>query len=107
YLTIEYSGPWPDEFRSLTGNRIYGCDDCLAACPWNKFAQGASEARLHAREALKSPPLATLLALDDPGFRVLFSKSPIKRIGRDRFIRNALYAAGNSGDADLIPVIQT
>jgi epoxyqueuosine reductase len=106
YLTIEYAGAWPEEFRSLTGNRIYGCDDCLAACPWNKFAQGASEARLHAREALKSPPLSMLLTLDDPAFRTLFTKSPIKRIGRDRFIRNALYAAGNSADADLVPIVR-
>src|SRR5690606_14369808 len=84
----------------------YGCDDCLAACPWNKFAQGASEARLHAREALKSPPLADLLALDDAAFRALFTKSPIKRIGRDRFLRNALYAAGNSGDAGLVGAVE-
>lgn len=106
YLTIEYAGAWPEEFRSMTGNRIYGCDDCLAACPWNKFAQGASEARLHARETLKSPPLSMLLGLDDAAFRALFTKSPIKRIGRNRFIRNALYAAGNSGDASLVPVVE-
>ncbi|KAK0359521.1 hypothetical protein LTR94_030985, partial [Friedmanniomyces endolithicus] len=107
YLTIEYAGAWPREFRIATGNRIYGCDDCLAACPWNKFAQGASEARLQARDALKSPPLADLLALDDPAFRALFTKSPVKRIGRDRFIRNALYAAGNSNDESLIASVET
>lgn len=102
YLTIEFAGPWPEEFRVATGSRIYGCDDCLAVCPWNKFASGAREARLHAREALNAPRLADLLALDDPAFRALFAKSPVKRIGRDRFIRNVLYAAGNSGDAGLV-----
>ena len=106
YLTIEYAGPWPEEFRVATGSRIYGCDDCLAVCPWNKFAQGSREARLHARDALKGPRLADLAALDDPAFRVLFAKSPVKRIGRDRFVRNVLYAAGNSGDADLIPAAE-
>ncbi|SPU44203.1 tRNA epoxyqueuosine(34) reductase QueG [Brevundimonas diminuta] len=106
YLTIEYAGAWPREFRIATGNRIYGCDDCLAACPWNKFAQEASETRLQARDALKSPPLADLLALNDPAFRALFTKSPVKRIGRDRFIRNALYAAGNSGEATLIGAVE-
>jgi epoxyqueuosine reductase len=83
------------------GNRIYGCDDCLAACPWNKFAQAAREAKLQAREDLVAPPLSDLLMLDDAGFRALFSGSPIKRIGRDRFVRNVLIAAGNSGDAAL------
>ncbi|MFN4041596.1 MAG: tRNA epoxyqueuosine(34) reductase QueG [Brevundimonas sp.] len=102
YLTIEFAGPWPEEFRVATGSRIYGCDDCLAVCPWNKFASGAREARLHAREALNAPRLADLLALDDPAFRALFAKSPVKRIGRDRFVRNVLYAAGNSGDAGLV-----
>ena len=102
YLTIEYAGPWPVEFRTATGNRLYGCDDCLAACPWNKFAQGASEARLHARDSLQSPPLARLLALDDAAFRALFTRSPVKRIGRDRFLRNVLYAAGNSADPALV-----
>ena len=106
YLTIEYAGVWPDEFRPLTGNRIYGCDDCLAACPWNKFAQAASEIRLQARDNLAAPPLADLLALDDPAFRTLFTKSPVKRIGRARFIRNALHAAGNSGDRSLLPRIE-
>jgi len=106
YLTIEYAGAWPEEFRVATGNRIYGCDDCLAACPWNKFAQAASEARLQARDALRSPPLAQLLALDDPAFRALFAKSPVKRIGRDRFLRNVLYAAGNSGEAELVGAVE-
>jgi epoxyqueuosine reductase len=101
YLTIEHDGPIPLEFRSLLGNRIYGCDDCLAVCPWNKFASTAREAGLHAREALRSPSLADLAALDDAQFRELFSASPVKRIGRDRFVRNVLYAIGNSGDAVL------
>ncbi len=101
YLTIEHAGPIPEEFRAALGNRIYGCDDCLAVCPWNKFAQASHEARLVAREALVSPPLAELAALDDAAFRALFSKSPIKRIGRDRFVRNVLYAIGNSGDPAL------
>ncbi|CAN5296394.1 tRNA epoxyqueuosine(34) reductase QueG [soil metagenome] len=102
YLTIEFAGPWPVEFRSLTGSRIYGCDDCLAVCPWNKFAAAARETRLQARDALASPRLADLLALDDTAFRTLFSKSPVKRIGRDRFLRNVLYAAGNSADTALV-----
>lgn len=101
YLTIEHPGPIPEEFRKAMGNRIYGCDDCLAACPWNKFAQAASEAKLIARDDLKSPPLADLLALDDPAFRKLFSGSPVKRIGRNRFLRNVLIAAGNSAQLDL------
>jgi epoxyqueuosine reductase len=82
---------------------VYGCDDCLAVCPWNKFASTAREAGLHAREALRSPALADLAALDDAAFRALFAASPIKRIGRDRFVRNVLYAIGNSGDPSLIP----
>ncbi len=102
YLTIEHAGPWPVEFRAAAGSRIYGCDDCLAVCPWNKFAEAAQEARLTARAALVSPRLADLAALDDTAFRALFSKSPIKRIGRDRFVRNVLYAIGNSGDDALI-----
>ncbi|WGM32044.1 tRNA epoxyqueuosine(34) reductase QueG [Brevundimonas sp. NIBR11] len=102
YLTIEHAGPWPMEFRDLTGSRIYGCDDCLGVCPWNKFAQGSRETRLAAREASVSPRLDHLAALDDPTFRTLFSKSPIKRIGRDRFVRNVLYAVGNSGDPALV-----
>ncbi|KQS57221.1 epoxyqueuosine reductase [Brevundimonas sp. Leaf363] len=106
YLTIEFAGPWPIEFRRATGSRIYGCDDCLGVCPWNKFAQGSREARLQARDALVSPRLADLLALDDAAFRALFSKSAVKRIGRDRFVRNVLYAAGNAGDAALIAPVR-
>jgi epoxyqueuosine reductase len=102
YLTIEFAGPWPVEFRTLTGSRIYGCDDCLAVCPWNKFAQEAREIRLQPRPAFNSPRLSDLLRLDDPAFRALFAKSPVKRIGRDRFLRNVLYAVGNSDDATLI-----
>jgi epoxyqueuosine reductase len=102
YLTIEHKGPIPAEFRPLIGNRIYGCDDCLAACPWNKFARSAREIKLKARADLMEPPLAALLDLDDAGFRTLFSGSPIKRIGRDRFVRNCLIAAGNSGDDTLV-----
>src|SRR5215217_6085019 len=103
FWTIEFAVPWPIEFREATGSRIYGCDDCLASCPWNKFAQSAHEGRVQARDALVSPRLADLAALDDTAFRALFSKSPVKRIGRDRFVRNVLYAIGNSGDAELIP----
>jgi epoxyqueuosine reductase len=102
YLTIEHKGPIAPDLRPLIGNRIYGCDDCLAACPWNKFAVSASEMKLKAREDLKEPSLAFLLSLDDAAFRTFFSGSPVKRIGRDRFIRNVLMAAGNSGDAALI-----
>ncbi len=103
YLTIEHKGPMPAPYRAAMGNRIYGCDDCLAVCPWNKFAEVAAQQRLHARDALRGPALAELLQLDDAGFRALFTKSPVKRIGRDRFLRNALYAVGNSGEAGLIP----
>lgn len=106
YLTIEFAGPWPEEFRVAAGNRIYGCDDCLAVCPWNKFAQAAREGRLQAREGLTAPRLADLAALDDAGFRALFAKSPVKRIGRDRFVRNVLYAIGNSDDASLKPAAE-
>jgi epoxyqueuosine reductase len=102
YLTIENKGPIPHEFRAAIGNRIYGCDDCLAVCPWNKFAAVASEAKLIARDELRQPPLGDLLVLDDARFRQLFAGSPIKRIGRDRFLRNVLIAAGNSGDAGLV-----
>ena len=103
YLTIEHKGPIPLEFRAALGNRIYGCDDCLAVCPWNKFADEAAAMRAFVpRAELAAPRLAELLALDDAGFRALFSGSPIKRIGRNRFVRNCLYAAGNSGDAGLI-----
>jgi epoxyqueuosine reductase len=101
YLTIELKGPIPPEFRAALGNRIYGCDDCLAVCPWNKFAQASAEQKLHARDALRAPSLAELSRLDDPAFRTLFSKSPVKRIGRDRFVRNVLYAIGNSGEPAL------
>lgn len=105
YLTIEHKGHIAPEFRRPMGNRIYGCDDCLAVCPWNKFAQTAHEAKLNAREELVSPQLSDLLTLDDAAFRTLFSGSPVKRVGRDRFIRNCLIAAGNSGDANLVPII--
>ena len=104
YLTIEHKGPIPREFRAAMGNRIYGCDDCLAVCPWNKFARAGAEMRLQAREELNAPRLAELAGLDDAGFRAFFRKSPIKRIGRDRFLRNVLIAIGNSGDAALAPV---
>lgn len=101
YLTIEHKGPVDEDLRAKMGNRIYGCDDCLAACPWNKFALAARDIRYAPREGMQSPPLADLAALDDTGFRERFSGSPIKRIGRDRFVRNVLYAIGNSGDAAL------
>ena len=106
YLTIESKGPIPHEFRAAMGNRIYGCDDCLAVCPWNKFAVMAQNADYHAREALKTPALADLLALDEAGFRALFTASPIKRIGRGRFLRNVLIAAGNSGRVALVPPVR-
>ncbi len=101
YLTIEHEGAWPRAYREAMGARIYGCDDCLAACPWNKFAQVAREGALHARDALRAPALSDLAALDDEGFRALFQRSPVKRIGRERFLRNVLYAIGNTGDARL------
>jgi len=101
YLTIEHKGPIPRDLRPLIGNRIYGCDDCLAVCPWNKFAQAGRETRLTARAALRAPPLADLARLDDADFRALFAKSAVKRIGRDRFVRNVLIAIGNSADAAL------
>ncbi len=106
YLTIENKGPIPREFRKAMGNRIYGCDDCLAACPWNKFAQAGREAKLAARDALRAPSLAELAELDDAAFRALFTKSPVKRIGRDRFLRNVLIAIGNSSDAALAPAAE-
>ncbi len=105
YLTIEHKGHIAPEFRGAMANRIYGCDDCLAACPWNKFARAASELSLKPREDLTGPVLRDLLALDDKEFRALFAGSPIKRIGRDRFLRNVLIAAGNSGDEALLPQI--
>ncbi len=107
YLTIEHKGPIPEEFREPLGNRIYGCDDCLAVCPWNKFADAAHRhMKLAPREELIAPDLAELLLLDDAAFRTKFSGSPIKRVGRDRFVRNCLYAAGNSGNAALTPVVE-
>jgi len=106
YLTIEHKGPVDLDLRAKLGNRIYGCDDCLAVCPWNKFAQTASEAKLQARADLDAPDLAALAALDDQQFRAMFSGSPIKRIGRDQFIRNVLYAIGNSGDKKLTAAAQ-
>ncbi len=106
YLTIEHKGPIPVEFRSAIGNRIYGCDDCLAVCPWNKFATRAHETGLHARDALKSPPLSGLVSLDDAAFRGLFSGSPIKRVGRDRFVRNVLIAIGNSADPAMVTFVR-
>ncbi|QYF86398.1 tRNA epoxyqueuosine(34) reductase QueG [Brevundimonas sp. PAMC22021] len=106
YLTIEFAGAWPEEFRAATGSRIYGCDDCLGVCPWNKFAQAAREMRLQPREAFVAPRLEALLRLDDAAFRALFARSPVKRIGRDRFVRNVLYAAGNSGDAALVEPVR-
>ena len=104
YLTIENKGHIPREFRKPIGNRIYGCDDCLAVCPWNKFAQGASEMALRPRDDLIAPTLASLAQFDDAAFRAHFSGSPVKRIGRDRFTRNVLIAIGNSGDASLLPI---
>ncbi len=101
YLTIESKGPIPHEFRKAIGNRIYGCDDCLAVCPWNKFAREGREAKLAAREDLRAPSLAELARLDDAAFRARFTKSPVKRIGRNRFVRNVLIAIGNSGDGTL------
>ncbi|MBS7788688.1 tRNA epoxyqueuosine(34) reductase QueG [Roseococcus sp. SDR] len=103
YLTIEHHGPIPQEFRRAMGNRIYGCDDCLAVCPWNKFARAAAELQFAPRGEV-APPLAELAALDDAAFRARFAGSPIKRIGRNRFTRNVLIAIGNSGDASLLPV---
>ncbi|MEM9715929.1 MAG: tRNA epoxyqueuosine(34) reductase QueG [Pseudomonadota bacterium] len=106
YLTIEHKGPVDPDLRRKMGNRIYGCDDCLAACPWNKFAKDASEMGYAMRAENHLPDLATLAQLDDASFRERFRKSPIKRIGRDRFIRNVLYAIGNSGNADMLPAAQ-
>ena len=107
YLTIEHKGPIAPELRPLMGNRIYGCDDCLAVCPWNKFARATREPGLRAREALKAPELARLAELDDAAFRALFSGSPIKRIGRNRFLRNVLIAIGNSGEPELLPAVHS
>ena len=101
YLTIEHRGPIPRELRPLIGNRIYGCDDCLAVCPWNRFARATAHAKLRGRDELNAPRLAELAALDDTSFRAMFSGSPVKRIGRNRFVRNVLIAIGNSGDRGL------
>ena len=107
YLTIEHKGPIPQDLREGLGNRIYGCDDCLAVCPWNKFAQVAHTMKAYLpRAELAAPALADLLTLDDAGFRALFSGSPIKRIGRNRFVRNCLYAAGNSGRGELLAQVE-
>jgi len=106
YLTIEHKGPVDEDLRKGMGNRIYGCDDCLAACPWNKFAKDARDIRYAARDDLKAPKLAELVQLDEAAFRARFSGSPIKRIGRDRFVRNVLYAIGNSGDASMQPLVE-
>ena len=107
YLTIENDGPIPYEFRKAMGNRIYGCDDCLAVCPWNKFARTASELKFAARDELKAPSLSDLAAMDDAAFRALFRKSPVKRIGRNRFLRNVMIAIGNSGDSGLVDAART
>lgn len=104
YLTIEHRGPIPPDLRPRMGNRVYGCDDCLAACPWNKFARPATEPGLAPRADLDAPRLADFAALDDAGFRARFSGSPVKRIGRGRFVRNVLNAVGNSGEPSLLPV---
>jgi epoxyqueuosine reductase len=106
YLTVEHKGPIPREFREAIGNRIFGCDDCLAVCPWNKFARATHEARLAGRSELEALPLSTLLALDDAGFRRLFAGSPVKRLGHPRFLRNVLIAAGNRGDRSLVPLVE-
>lgn len=106
YLTIEHPGHIAQEFRTAIGNRIFGCDDCLAVCPWNKFAQASSEARLAARAETDNPPLEDMLRLDDAAFRGRFAGTPVKRTGRDRFVRNVLIAAGNSGDQTLLPYVE-
>ena len=106
YLTIEHGGPIPHELRKPMGNRIYGCDDCLAVCPWNKFARTTKETKFQLTEATDAPSLARLLALDEEGFRAMFAGSPVKRIKRRRFLRNVLIAAGNSGSAELIPHVK-
>jgi epoxyqueuosine reductase len=107
YLTIEHAGRVDEDLRRKMGNRIYGCDDCLAVCPWNKFAKIGTETKLAAREDLNAPKLAELAALGEAGFRARFSGSPIKRIGWHRFLRNLLYAIGNSGDAALKSTAET
>ncbi|MBV9655231.1 MAG: tRNA epoxyqueuosine(34) reductase QueG, partial [Acetobacteraceae bacterium] len=104
YLTIEHAGPIPHALRPLMGNRIYGCDDCLAVCPWNRFARPTTQEKLRGRGDLAAPRLAELARLDDLAFRRHFAGSPVKRIGRDRFVRNVLNAIGNSRDPSLLPV---
>ena len=106
YLSIEHKGHIPAEFRRPMGNRVFGCDDCLAVCPWNKFAEAAREARFSARAETDNPPLAELLLLDERAFRERFAGTPVKRTGRDRFLRNVLIAAGNSGETNLLPKIE-
>ena len=106
YLTIEHKGHIPREFRRPLGNRVFGCDDCLAVCPWNKFAEASREAKFAAACETGNPPLAAILALDDAEFRLRFAGTPVKRTGRDRMVRNALIAAGNSGDTSLVPLIE-
>ncbi|HEY8576758.1 MAG TPA: tRNA epoxyqueuosine(34) reductase QueG [Devosia sp.] len=106
YLTVEHKGSIPVEFRAPMGNRIYGCDDCLAVCPWNKFASVSREAKLRARPELERPRLAELVQLEDAGFRTVFAGSPIKRIGHARFLRNVLIAVGNSADPSLVPLVE-
>ena len=106
YLTIEHKGPIPRDLRPAMGNRIFGCDDCLAVCPWNKFAKDAREAKLAARADLALPPLAELAALDDAAFRARFAGTSVKRTGRDRFLRNVMIAIGNAGDAKLAPAAE-
>jgi epoxyqueuosine reductase len=105
YLSIEHKGPIPHEFRVAMGNRVFGCDDCLAVCPWNRFALAARDARLAARPETDDPPLAELLALDDAAFRRRFAGTPVRRTGRDRFLRNVLIAAGNSGETRLAAAV--
>ena len=106
YLTIENKGPIPEEFRRALGNRLYGCDDCLAACPWNRFAQVSHEATFQAREAMFQRPLRDFLSLTDEAFRALFAKSPIKRIKRPAFLRNVCVVLGNTGTADDLPALE-
>jgi epoxyqueuosine reductase len=105
YLTIEHKGPIPHAFRAAMGNRIYGCDDCLAVCPWNKWAERGREAALMPRAELDAPRLVDLAGLDDAGFRAVFAGTAIKRIGRDRFVRNVALALGNSGAAEAVPAL--
>jgi epoxyqueuosine reductase len=107
YLTIEHKGQIPRAFRAAMGNRVYGCDDCLAVCPWNKFAAAARELRFAARAETENPPIAELLELDEAGFRARFAGTPVKRTGRDRFVRNVLVAAGNSGERTLLPKVRS